>query len=171
MRKATLLVIVSTSLMALNLHLKTFSADFTQTISGAKHSKIGYSGTIKAKLPNMIKWDYIKPIKKTVYVNNDQITIIQPLIQQAIVTNINNTLPFFSIVKNAKQIAPNRYQTLFNKTKIYLTTNKNKIVSIMYHDQLQNKVTITFTHQEQNKRLSNQIFHAVIPSSYDVITK
>ena len=171
MKKIISLAIVAVNLVALNFHIKTFSADFTQTINGSKHTQIRYSGTIQAKLPGMIKWSYKKPIQKTVYVNNNQITIIQPLIQQAIVTRINNTLPFFNILKNAKQMSPNQYQSFFNKTKIYLTTDNNKIISITYHDQLQNKITIIFTHQEQNKPIPKYIFHATIPSNYDLINR
>ena len=171
MKRYLVLLLLVIDLSAFTLHMKTFSANFTQTIIDDKNTTIRYFGNIQAKQPDMVRWNYTKPIKKEVYIDRDRITIIEPQIEQAIVTKINNMLAFFKVLKNAKKIDDNHYISFYNHTKLHLSIKKGMIMSISYMDQLQNKIVIRFSDQIQNGAINDQLFQAHIPKEYDVITR
>lgn len=171
MKRYSVLFLLALNLSAFTLHMKTFSADFTQTIMDDKNTTIRYFGNIQAKQPDMVRWNYTKPIKKEVYIDHDRITIIEPEIEQAIVTKISNMLAFFKVLKNAKKVDANHYISFYNNTKLTLYIKGDSIISISYMDQLQNKIIIHFTNQVENGAINEQTFHAKIPKEYDVITR
>ncbi len=171
MKQLLLVLLIMVNLQAFMTHIKTFSASFTQHIIDNKKITIKYAGFIQAKVPNMVKWSYISPIKKEIFVKDNQVTIVEPEIEQVIISKINSTFAFFQILKNAKKITSNHYISTYNQMKINLFFKNKKLKTISYFDQLQNKVIINFTHQLVNKPIKNIIFNATIPSDYDIVTK
>jgi outer membrane lipoprotein carrier protein len=63
---------------------KDFSAQFTQRYSYAALGKTDVSsGTVEVKKPGLVRWDYEKPEKKTIYVEGKTLWIWQPEDQTA----------------------------------------------------------------------------------------
>jgi len=151
-------------------NIDTFEADFNQSVTDEKGKTINYSGHVIASKPQNAKWSYKKPILKDIYVTSYQITIVEPELEQAIKKRINSNFNLFNLLKNAKKIADNRYETYFKNAKFQITLKKGVINSISYIDEFDNSVKVVFSNQEINKKLSLKIFSPKIPIEYDVIT-
>lgn len=160
------------TLHAQNLQeLKTFQSDFKQTIINPSNNEAIYTGTLNIKEPHFIKWHYKTPIEKLVYVKKYTVTIIEPELEQAIITRLNKEINILTLLKTAKKINNNRYESNYNNVKYTLLFKNNLLDTISYKDELENKVDITFSNAKQNQPLSKKIFKFQIPQEYDIIRK
>ncbi|MDK9693683.1 MAG: LolA-like outer membrane lipoprotein chaperone, partial [Sulfurimonas sp.] len=89
--------------------MTTFDADFTQSITDEENKTIHYNGHIVASKPQNARWSYFKPIKKEVYINDFEATIVEPEIEQVIVRQIESNFDFFKIIGKAKKNSQNSY--------------------------------------------------------------
>lgn len=151
------------------IDIKSFNADFKQTVTDEKGTELLYKGHVRALSPKYALWKYKTPIEKSIYVQPRRITIIEPELEQAIVRKLSIDFDFFKMIGHAKKIAKNSYIALINETK-YLIKIKNSIISsISYKDEFDNSINILFTNQVQNKVISKKIFTPFIPKDYDII--
>lgn len=169
MKKTIFLSLFYANLFGFADNLNTFSAHFTQTVVDDKNTTIKYSGDIKAKRPNMAMWNYVEPVKKKIYINNQDLVIIEPELEQAILKKVGNTIAFFEMLKHAKKIDNEHYVAKYENLNLHIRVNGDKIVDITYLDELENKVTITFTNQVDNKEIDDKNFKADIPIDFDII--
>ncbi len=151
--------------------IKTYQANFIQTITNPQNKILKYKGNIYIKYPSSILWNYKEPIEKDIYIKQSIVTIIEPDLEQAIITNLEKNINIFDIFKNAKLISPNNYKALFNDTDYYINVKNNQIKSISYKDKLDNHIKIVFSKILQNRSISNNIFEFIIPLEYDTIRK
>jgi len=149
--------------------MKTFEADFIQKITDDKKKTLKYTGHIKASKPAYALWEYKSPINKTIYIEFDKITIIEPELEQAIIKYINEDFDFFSMIKNAKKIGKDTYKARFKQTNFFIKTKNNKIKSISYVDELDNNVEIIFDSVSQNIDINKKDFLPKIPLGYDIL--
>ncbi|WP_324170536.1 LolA-like outer membrane lipoprotein chaperone [Sulfurimonas sp.] len=149
--------------------LKSFKANFTQTITDEKNKSLVYRGQIIASKPQNALWNYKKPIKKNVYINSFRVVVVEPEIEQVIIRNIKSDFDFFKILKSAKQINKNTYEAKYRESKFTIIIEKEIIKSISYIDEFENNVKIIFSNQEQNKKINNEIFIPKYPLEFDVI--
>jgi outer membrane lipoprotein carrier protein len=149
--------------------IDSFEADFTQSITDDKGKKLTYTGHIIASKPQSALWNYIKPVKKDIYISEYSVTIIEPEIEQVIIRKISSNFDIFKLIKNAKEIEKNRYLTTYKNTKFSITTKNNLIKSISYIDEFDNNVEIIFKNQKQNKEINKEIFYPNIPVEYDIV--
>ena len=166
--------IILASLLAANLfgfadNLNTFSAHFTQTVVDDKNTTIKYNGEIQAKRPNMAMWHYTTPIKKEIYINGDDLVILEPEIQQAIVKKVGNTIAFFEMLKHAKKIDDEHYKAKYESLDLHIHVKGDTVLDIIYLDELENKVTIIFSNQVNNESISDKTFKADIPTDFDIV--
>lgn len=171
MKKTLILSLLCANLFGFAENLNTFSAHFVQTVEDEKKSVIKYSGDIKAKRPNMAMWNYVSPVKKEIYIKDQDLVIIEPEIEQVILKKVGNTIAFFEMLKNAKKIDNDTYKAKYEKLNITIHLKNNKIDSITYLDELENHVKIQFTNQLENQKIEDQVFKAKIPADYDVVTQ
>jgi outer membrane lipoprotein carrier protein len=169
MKKTLLLSLICVNLFGFAENLNTFSAHFVQTVENEKKSVIKYTGEIKAKRPNMAMWNYIAPVKKEIYIKDEDLVVIEPEIEQAILKKVGNTIAFFEMLKNAKKVDNETYKAKYEKLNITIHLKNNKIDSITYLDELENHVVIQFTNQMENQKIEDKVFKAKIPADYDVI--
>ncbi|WP_345991235.1 LolA-like outer membrane lipoprotein chaperone [Sulfurimonas sp. HSL-1716] len=169
MKKTIALSLLYANLFGFADNLNTFSAHFVQTVVDDKNTTIRYSGDIKAKRPNMAMWNYVEPIKKEIYINNEDLIIIEPEIEQVILKKVGNTIAFFEMLKHAKKIDNEHYTADYENMKLHIRIKGEKILSITYFDELENKVTIIFSDQVENKDIDDKEFKAKIPADFDVI--
>ncbi|MFK5938558.1 MAG: LolA-like outer membrane lipoprotein chaperone [Sulfurimonas sp.] len=151
------------------IDIKSFDADFKQTVSDEKGTKLLYKGHIRALSPKYALWEYKTPVPKSIFVRPTRITIIEPEIEQAIVRKLSIDFDFFKMITHAEEISKHNYIATINETK-YLIKIKNKLIdSIVYKDEFDNSISIFFTNQVQNKPISKNIFTPLIPKGYDII--
>jgi len=149
--------------------IDSFEAEFIQSVTDDKNKTLTYKGHISASKPQNALWRYKEPIKKDVFINTHQITIVEPEIEQVIIRSIDATLDFFNMIKNAKEIKKDIYEASFNG-KIFTVTTKEEIIdSISYTDEFENRVKILFLNQVQNKEIKKEIFRPKYPLEFDVI--
>lgn len=151
------------------LDIHSFKADFTQSVTDDKNTTLRYSGYIQAKKPQNALWNYIDPIKKDVYINTLQITVIEPEIEQIIIRKTESNFDFFMMVKNAKKLENNIYEARYKDAKFIIRTNKTIIESISYKDEFENDVVILFENQQQNIAIDDKMFIAEYPEDFDII--
>jgi outer membrane lipoprotein carrier protein len=164
-----LLLALSLSLIASPKEINTFNGKFVQTIIDDSGKKIIYTGELWASKPQNALWLYQKPIQKSVYINAQKITVIEPSIEQVTLRNLDSEIDFLTIIQKAKKIDENRY-TATVKGQNYEITFKNDLLNtIRYADSFDNQVTIRFTDPIQNRSIDAGKFKPLIPSDYDVI--
>jgi outer membrane lipoprotein carrier protein len=164
----TLLLSFSLSFASFD-NLNSFEADFTQSVTDDKNKSLVYEGHIIASKPQNAVWNYIQPIKKDVYINRFNVTVIEPEIEQVIIRKIDASLDFFNMIQNAKEIEKDRYEANYKESKFTITTNNKIIESISYVDEFENRVKIVFKNQKQNATINQELFIPRYPLEFDII--
>lgn len=149
--------------------INTFEADFTQTITDEKNTVLAYSGHMFASKPQSVRWTYLKPVKKEIYINSFEVTVVEPEIEQVIFRKVESDFNFFRMISNAKEIKKNTYETSYKNSKFKIVKNANSIESISYTDEFENRVKIMFKNQKQNQKISETTFVPSYPLTYDMI--
>ncbi|EOH1440993.1 LolA-like outer membrane lipoprotein chaperone, partial [Campylobacter jejuni] len=89
-------------LFALDLNFNTFSSNFTQIVK-SKNSTLSYSGHfILSK--DQAYWSYDTPSKKEIYINKNQVTIVEHDLEQVIFSHLDNIPNLNEIFKKASLI-------------------------------------------------------------------
>lgn len=172
MKKFFFVTLVSFSLAYASLDsIKAFEGDFKQIVIDDKDTTLEYKGKLKAKAPQFAVWDYDTPVKKTIYIDSQYVTIVEPELEQVIIKGIDHGFDFFSIIKNAVQINKNTYRGRFRDTQFVIKIDDKTIKSIAYNDEFDNYVKITFTKRIVNPQIDTKVFKAVYPTDFDVITE
>jgi outer membrane lipoprotein carrier protein len=149
--------------------LSSFNAKFIQTIIDDNGKKIIYHGELWADKPQNALWVYQKPIQKSVYINGQKITVIEPQIEQVTIRSLDDEIDFLQIIQKAKKIDDSRY-TATVKGQSYSVVFKNDLLSsISYKDGFDNSVAIVFSNPIQNKPIESARFKPVIPENFDII--
>lgn len=152
-----------------NIH--SFEAVFEQSILNSSNQEIKYNGKVFIKDSSKILWRYESPVVKNVYIIKDFAIIDEPELEQAIFTSLNKEINILNLIKKAKQISPNVYLTKMYDIE-YTITFKNKMIdSIVYQDELENKVRVKFSEAIQNHDIDDALFIFKAPKGYDIIRK
>jgi len=155
-------LVLINSMFALNLP-NNFSANFVQTIN-SNGKKIVYKGKVFFK-NSKILWQYTYPNEKYIWIN-DKVYIYEPDLYQVTITK-KPDLTLTKILKNAKKIGHNTYETEFKNTKVYFIYD-GTLKKIWYKDEVGNLVTIVFKNQN-NLKLDNDLFIPTYPKDVDII--
>jgi outer membrane lipoprotein carrier protein len=150
---------------------ETISSEFKQTITNEENSKIIYKGNFYATNKAKALWVYTSPIDKKIYFSQKKVTIIEPELEQAIITNLQNTPNLTDILKSAKKTKENKYETIYDGVKYIIVVKNKNIDTISYMDKLENNVKIELFNQSTNTFLDNSLFIPNIPNNFDIITQ
>ena len=142
-------------------NIKTYQANFTQSVTNPSGKTIIYYGFVDLKQPNKMLWSYTQPIKKYVYMNNQNIIIDEPELEQAIYTKLENEINLLEFL-NEPDLVDDKYKLEFNG---------EKLISIFYIDQMDNKIMIKLSNIKINKKIPEQLFQFFAPLNYDIIRK
>ncbi len=170
-RLLLLSVLVSTSLFGFADALKSISADFTQTITDDTNKTITYEGHLYAARPDMARWDYVKPVEKSVYVVGHKVTIIEPELEQAIVKTFRDEIDLFKILSKARKTGPDTYLATHGSQRFLIKIKDSIPMALSYQDAFENRIRIRFSRQKINTKLSASLFRPVIPEDYDLLTE
>jgi outer membrane lipoprotein carrier protein len=158
--------------LAFDFHtVDTYKANFSQTITNPSGKEILYSGEIFIKKPLKILWRYSEPIQKDVYLIDDRVIIIEPDLEQAIISKLDKQINILQVLQDGEKIDTNRYKAILHNRPYIYTIKENQLSSISYKDEVDNQVNIHFTHIAQNSNLSDTTFDFDIPPYFDIIRK
>ena len=171
MRLLSLLLLAISTLSA-NIELpENFQADFTQKITNTKEKVIAYSGKVRFSNETLFKWSYKEPTKKEVCTNGLELLVVDHDLEQVSAYRISNGIDIAKILKKAKPHSENIYVAAYeNKQYTIQVDKKQKLHSIAYFDDLDNKVQIVFKHMKYGKgNLPSQSMKCNYPKNYDMI--
>lgn len=150
---------------------ENFQADFTQKITNTKKKTINYAGKVRFSNESLLKWTYTKPTKKEVCTNGRELTVVDHDLEQVSKYLIDKGFNFTKILKNAKLHSKNIYVAKYqNKNYTIQVDGKQRVHSIAYFDDLDNKVQIVFKKVKYGKgSLSKKSMTCKEPKAYDMI--
>ncbi len=157
------------SLHALPLNITSFSSEFEQIIIDDQNKTIRYHGNFIAKAPAMALWDYREPIVKQVMIKGNDVTVVEPDLEQVIYKRIEKDFDFFGILEKALMIGEGHYEATYEYRRFSLYLDGNVIKKIVYLDDFDNIVTIHFKKPVQNAPIEDKRFSVSIPDFYDII--
>ena len=171
MRKFLLAILITANIFASTPleEVTSFEADFTQSITDEKDKVLTYNGRITALKPQNARWSYTKPIKKDVFINDFEVTIVEPEIEQVIIKRLESNFDFFKIISNAKKMDQNTYVAFYRDSRFTIVKNGALIESISYLDEFENRVKIVFENQKQNHTINRSVFIPKYPMEFDII--
>jgi len=162
----------TTALIANNLNdINSFEASFKQSIINNSNKEIVYTGKIYMKKPFSIVWRYNEPMEKFVYIQNSKVTIIEPELEQAIISKLDKEFNLLELLNNSTQISPTQYLSTFNNIDYKLTIIDDTLKEIQYKDSIDNNILISFSNIQQNQPILDTVFSYTIPTQYDIIRK
>jgi len=172
MKSLILSFFFATILFANNLqNITSFQASFKQSIINSSNKEILYTGKIYIKKPLQIVWQYNEPTKKFVYIKNNNVTIIEPELEQVIISKLDKEFNILELLNTSTKISSSEYLATFNNTQYTLTVINDILQSISYKDNIDNNILISFSKIDQNKPILDNIFEFKIPTDYDIIRK
>lgn len=172
MKQLLLLLLITLSLNANSILIpKSFQASFKQIITNPKKKVINYSGRVYFSENSKLKWEYIKPTKKEVCTSNTELLVVDHDLEQVSQYNISKGFNLNNILSKAKHHSKNIYLTVYDNKKYTIQVDKKqKLQSIAFYDDLDNKVQIAFTNVKYgNNKLSSKKLICTYPKDYDVI--
>jgi len=171
MRLLSLLLLASSLLFA-NIKLPAnFQADFIQKITNTKEKVITYRGKVRFSNETLFKWSYTKPTKKEVCTHGVELLVVDHDLEQVSTYLISNGIDIAKILKQAKPHSKNVYVAEYENKKYTIQVDaKQKLQSMAYFDDLDNKVQIVFQHMKYGKgNLPAQSMKCNYPKNYDMI--
>jgi outer membrane lipoprotein carrier protein len=166
------LLLLAFSALSANIELpENFQADFIQKITNTKEKVITYKGKVRFSNETLFKWSYKEPTKKEVCTNGLELLVVDHDLEQVSAYLISNGIDIAKILKKAKPHSENIYVAAYeNKQYTIQVDNKQKLHSIAYFDDLDNKVQIVFKHMKYGKgNLPTQNMKCNYPKNYDMI--
>jgi outer membrane lipoprotein carrier protein len=172
MKRVVLAMIPAISLYAGGITLPDhFKAEFKQTITNPKGKRIDYSGTIRFSAPSLMKWAYRKPTRKEVCTDGKALTVVDHDLEEATRYRMDRGFNFNAIVKEAKHHRDHIYVAHYlGHSYTIQTDRKERIQSVAYYDDLDNKVQIIFLNIKYGKgALPYRKMVCSIPKAYDIL--
>jgi len=166
MKKLILALLLAPLMAQINIH--TLKSRFIQKVINEQNRTLQYEGVIYFKAPNLLRWEYTYPLKKSVFVHGNEAVVIEPELEQVLVKRVN-TPTFFSLLKNAQEITPNHFVTTYQKDRYHIYLKNGVIVKVTYTDRFGNRGIIEFLNPKQNKHLDLGVFSYHIDPKFDVI--
>ena len=151
------------------VEIKNFSSKFRQIVINEDNKSIEYRGDIIAQKPSNILYRYTFPSKKSVYILKQNVIIIEPELEQAIIRRIDEEINIFEILKDAKKVKDGVFNSNYKGYKFKIFKENGTIKSIRYKDSLDNQISIEFFDTKTDIKLKKDIFKPDIPSFYDII--
>ena len=165
------LLLLATSALFANIKLpENFKADFTQTITNTKKKVIEYQGNVHFTDKTLFKWSYTVPTKKEVCTDGHELLVVDHDLEQVSAYRIAKDIDIVKILEKAKLHSENIYVAEYQNKKYTIQLNENKLHSMAYFDDLDNKVQIVFKKIKYGKgNLPAKSMKCNYPNSYDML--
>ncbi|WP_407934410.1 LolA-like outer membrane lipoprotein chaperone, partial [Helicobacter typhlonius] len=151
-------------------NIQSMEADFEQLIENEGGIDMFYKGKIFGKSPNKAKWEYQMPLKKEIYMNNGEVMIYEPALEQVSYSRLRTKSDFISIMKSAIKQADGSYRTSVDNVEYTLYVDKNdKPKSISFVDSMGSKSVLKFSNVKLNGTLNDKLFVFKVPEGVEVV--
>lgn len=167
-----ILFLTLSSLVFSNLTLpENFQADFEQRITNTKNRVIKYEGSVLFSDKKFFKWSYVSPTKKEVCTDGSELLVVDHDLEQVSFYYITKGLDISKIVEQSKEHSKNIYVAEYEgKAYTLKLDNKERLHSMAYYDELDNKVQIIFKNIKYGKgKLPREKMQCNYPDVYDRI--
>lgn len=171
MKFAVLLFSIFSLAFSSEISFKSIQSDFLQKVTSPEGSEIVYKGIFYARNDGNALWIYEKPVNKKIYFQVGRVIIVEPELEQVIVTSLENTPNLSSLLQDALHVKKNQYKATYDGTDYNIFTQNNIPKMIDYLDKLENKVTITLSNTKIDEDIPNETFKVTIPDYFDVINQ
>jgi len=151
--------------------VRSLSADFTQQITDDTNKTITYRGHLDAIRPDMARWEYDTPVKKSVYIVGHKVTIVEPELEQAITKTFREEIDLFKILAKAQRLDDDTYLATHKSQQFLIKIKDDVPMAISYKDAFENKIRILFSHQKLNGVIPEATFTPTIPANYDILSE
>lgn len=162
-----------TFLHAENTRIHSISSDFNQTITSTENETLIYEGNfIASKDENLAYWNYLTPNPKQIYFSEYQVIIVEPDLEQAIITRLDQLTDIPSILSDAidsKEESQNEVEVTISGIVYTIHFQQDLPIKISYHDEIENKVEINLKNTKLNVDIDKTIFNVKLPSNYDIV--
>ncbi len=169
MRRGFLLLILVIAYSYAKINIHSFHSKFIQTITNEQNKTISYAGEIWFKKPLLVKWIYTKPNYKEIYFIANQVTIVEPDLEQITIKKIHKNIDIFQMLHKAKKVEQNHFIATLQGQRFHIFLKNGILHKITYKDKLGNRNTILFLNPQQNITLSMNIFHIPFHPDWDII--
>ena len=170
--KLLALLSLAFSLLSANIALpENFQADFIQKITNTKGKVITYSGKVRFSNERLFKWSYKEPTQKEVCTDGFELLVVDHDLEQVSAYMITKGIDIAKILQKAILHSENIYMAEYENKKYTIQVDKKqRLHSIAYYDDLDNKVQIVFKHMKYGKgNLPTQSMKCNYPRNYDMI--
>lgn len=166
--KKLLILLFLNFLFSHELEFKTLQSDFTPNVS-SKSKSITYKGHFIADSNIGAFWHYKEPVEKFIYFNYGRVTMVEPDLEQAILSDVRETPNITKILVNSKNTGTDKYEAQFDGITYTIRVRKSIPIQINYIDKLDNKVVITLKNTHKNEPINENLLEPKIPEHYDVL--
>ncbi|MDR0468119.1 MAG: LolA-like outer membrane lipoprotein chaperone [Campylobacteraceae bacterium] len=152
--------------------IKNISSDFTQIVTSNENMTLLYKGNFVAtKNDNLAFWNYTEPLKKQIFFSKVKVVIIEPDLEQAIVTSLDQITDLSSVLNEAlsKKKIDEIVEIEIMDIKYYISFKGDLPIKITYKDELENSVVIELYNTVLNQSIDSGVFDIKIPQNYDII--
>lgn len=154
-------------IFAFDTNFASFASDFIQSVSSA-NAKIRYEGNFILSKDQAF-WNYQEPMLKQIYIKENELFIIEPDLEQVIISPLENIPNLSQIFQNARKLNEQTFLAQYNQITYTIMLKDDEISSITYKDELDNEVLIELFNQRRNFTLDEAIFEPRIPQDYDIL--
>jgi outer membrane lipoprotein carrier protein len=169
MRHLPFLLLFVCNLSAEVSDFQTLKTSFTQRIVNEENQTLTFRGTLYLKQPNLARYDYDKPLKKTVVIKGDKMLMIEPQLMQATRLVSDISLNILDVWESSKPLANGRRVSVINGREISVEHNAEAIKRVSYIDDFDNFVEIVLSDPRKNEPIGDDFFNLTIPEDYDLI--
>ncbi|MBS4407294.1 LolA-like outer membrane lipoprotein chaperone [Campylobacter vulpis] len=146
---------------------ENYTSEFIQSVS-SKNSKFEYKGHFILEKDRAF-WSYESPSKKEIYINKNEIVIVEHDLEQVSFARLEKIPNLNVIFKQAKEISPNKFKARYENVDYFITLFNDEVKSIQYIDEFENKVLITLHKPQKNTKINPQAFKPKFPQNYDIL--
>lgn len=155
-------------LLSQSLPFSTFQTNFEQKVTG-EDSEIIYHGIIRGEAPDLLRWDYTDPIEKSIYVSGKRVIVVEPMLEQVVVTELDRSIDLYAILKQSTRMQED-FNLTIEHTNYRISPVLNGIPkSIAYTDTLGNGIQITTQSTKLDQPIPREMFQFTPPEHYDIL--
>jgi outer membrane lipoprotein-sorting protein len=149
------------------LSFETLRAEFNQSVTTDNARSLRYSGTLYLQQPDRALWIYTTPIKKSIYIRGEAVTVVEPELFQATHLRQSTAQNILELFEQSEAIAPGHRQAVFNDTVVDIRHDARFITHLHYIDEFEHNVSIRFLEPEIDPWLEPGFFQPEIPERFD----
>ena len=146
--------------------IESFLASFTQTITSEQNDSVKYEGIVYFQKDRAL-WHYKKPSEKLIFIHPETVTVIEPPLEQAIISTHNEMQKMQSLLENWLTSGT---KEINHDGIIYRVSFKDNLPEkIDYLDTLENRVSVQLNDVKTNESIPTEHFIPKIPEEYDIL--